>query len=96
MNKEFLSPISISFDKNIEDCIYHIRDQQVMLDSDIASFFSVETKRLNEQMKRSKARFPEDFCFQLNSKEFKNLKSQNATSNIGRGGKQKLPYQRNN
>ena len=68
MNKEFLSPISISFDKNIEDCIYCIRDQQVMLDSDIASFFSVETKRLNEQMKRNKARFPEDFCFQLNSK----------------------------
>ena len=37
-------------------------------------------------------RFPEDFCFQLNSVEFKSLKSQNATSNIGRGGKQKLPY----
>ena len=63
-----------------------------MLDSDIADFFDVDTKRINEQMKRNKARFPEDFCFQLNSLEFKTLKSQNATSNIGRGGKQKLPF----
>ena len=63
-----------------------------MLDSDIAAFFDVDTKRINEQMKRNKARFPEDFCFQLNSLEFKTLKSQNATSNIGRGGKQKLPF----
>lgn len=63
-----------------------------MLDSDIASLFEVDTKRLNEQMKRNKNRFPNDFCFQLNSKEFKNLKSHFATSNKGRGGKQKLPF----
>ena len=92
MNNSLLPTISISFNKNIEDCIYNIRGQQVMLDSDIAVFFDVETKRINEQMKRNKARFPEDFCFQLNSLEFKTLKSQNATSNIGRGGKQKLPF----
>lgn len=92
MNNSLLPNISISSNKNIEDCIYNIRGQQVMLDSDIAEFFDVETKRINEQMKRNKARFPEDFCFQLNSIEFKTLKSQNATSNIGRGGKQKLPF----
>lgn len=92
MNNNLLPTISISSNKNIEDCIYNIRGQQVMLDSDIAEFFDVETKRINEQMKRNKARFPEDFCFQLNSIEFKTLKSQNATSNIGRGGKQKLPF----
>ena len=92
MNNSLLPTISISSNKNIEDCIYNIRGQQVMLDSDIAEFFDVETKRINEQMKRNKARFPEDFCFQLNSIEFKTLKSQNATSNIGRGGKQKLPF----
>ena len=92
MNNSLLPTISISSYKNIEDCIYNIRGQQVMLDSDIAAFFDVDTKRINEQMKRNKARFPEDFCFQLNSLEFKTLKSQNATSNIGRGGKQKLPF----
>lgn len=92
MNNSLLPNISISSNKNIEDCIYNIRGQQVMLDSDIAEFFDVEAKRINEQMKRNKARFPEDFCFQLNSLEFKTLKSQNATSNIGRGGKQKLPF----
>lgn len=92
MKNSLLPTISISSNKNIEDCIYNIRGQQVMLDSDIAEFFDVETKRINEQMKRNKARFPEDFCFQLNSLEFKTLKSQNATSNIGRGGKQKLPF----
>ena len=78
--------------QSIEECIYNIRGQQVMLDSDIASLFEVDTKRLNEQMKRNKNRFPDDFCFQLNSKEFKNLKSHFATSNKGRGGKQKLPF----
>ncbi len=92
MDNSLLPTISISSNKNIEDCIYNIRGQQVMLDSDIAEFFDVETKRINEQMKRNKARFPEDFCFQLNSKEFKTLKSQKATSNVGRGGKQKLPF----
>ena len=92
MNNSLLPTISISSNKNIEDCIYNIRGQQVMLDSDIAAFFDANTKRINEQMKRNKARFPEDFCFQLNSLEFKTLKSQNATSNIGRGGKQKLPF----
>ena len=92
MKNNLLPSMTFSFEKNIEDWIYNIRGQQVMLDSDIAEFFDVETKRINEQMKRNKARFPEDFCFQLNSLEFKTLKSQNATSNIGRGGKQKLPF----
>ena len=64
MNNSLLPTISISSNKNIEDCIYNIRGRQVMLDSDIAAFFAVDTKRINEQMKRNKARFPEDFCFQ--------------------------------
>ncbi len=77
-------------DRNIEDCIYNIRRQQVMLDCDVAYFFGVETKNLNKQMKRNIGRFPEDFCFQLNSSEFKNLRFQNATSN--HGGRRYLPY----
>ena len=76
--------------KNIEECIYNIRGQQVMLDSDVAYFFGVETKNLNKQMKRNANRFPEDFCFQINSLEFKNLRFQNVTSNYG--GRRYLPY----
>ena len=54
-----------------------------MLDSDVAYFYNVEVKRLNEQMKRNKERFPEDFCFQLNDGEYESLlRSQNVTSNL--------------
>ena len=55
----------------IENKIYTIHGKQVMLDSDVAFYFQVETKYLNRQMQRNKMRFPEEFCFKLNSKEFK-------------------------
>ena len=61
-----------------------------MLDRDLAELYGVETKRLNEQVKRNIERFPEDFMFQLTSNEFDNLKSQIATSSWG--GVRKLPY----
>ena len=51
-----------------------------MLDQYLAELYEVETKRLNEQVKRNKERFPADFMFQLTKEEFDNLKSQNATS----------------
>lgn len=51
-----------------------------MLDSDMASLYGVETKRLNEQVRRNIARFPQDFMFQLTEEEFENLKAQSATS----------------
>ena len=54
-----------------------------MLDQDLAELYEVETKRLNEQVKKNKERFPADFMFQLTKEEFDNLKSQNATSNWG-------------
>lgn len=76
----------------IEEHIYEIRGKQVMLDSDIAFLFGIETRFINQQMKRNVKRFPEDFCFQLNSLEFKSLKSQIVISNKGRGGIRKLPY----
>lgn len=76
----------------IKNMIYFIRDQKVMLDSDLANLYNVETKRLNEQVKRNLKRFPSDFMFQLTINEFEFLKSQIATSKEGRGGKQKLPY----
>lgn len=67
-----------------------IRGQKVMLDHDLAQLYGVETRRLNEQVKRNLKRFPKDFMFQLNDKEFTNLMSQNATSN--RGGRRKYPH----
>lgn len=84
--------IKVDNQEDIEKRIFVIRGMQVILDSDVAELFGVEVKRVNEQMKRNIERFPEDFCFQLNSSEFNNLKSQNATTNHTRGGKHKLPY----
>lgn len=92
MNNNLLPSISATFDKNIEDCIYTIRGQQVMLDSDIANLFKVEVRVINQQMKRNIERFPEDFCFQINSREFKTLRSQNVTFNYSTKGRKYLPY----
>src|SRR5688572_2625748 len=77
-------------DEVIISKIYLVRDHKVMLDGDLAELYQVETRRLNEQVKRNVARFPEDFMFQLTEKEWENLKSQNATSSWG--GRRKKPY----
>jgi len=71
--------------------IYNIRNQQVMLDRDLAKAYEVKNKRLNEQVKRNKDRFPDDFCFQLNQKEFDILRSQFATANKHWNKKRFLP-----
>ena len=76
--------------ESIRNCVYTIRGQQVMLDSDLADIYGYEVKRLNEQVKRNINRFPEDFMFQLTMDEVDLVKSQNATSSWG--GKRKLPY----
>ena len=70
--------------------IYLIRGQNVMLDQDLAEPDGVETRRLNEQVKRNLGRFPDDFMFQLYKDEFSNLKSQFATSRWG--GRRSLPF----
>ena len=77
-------------DELITSKIHVIREKKVMLDSDLAELYDVETRRLNEQVKRNIARFPVDFMFQLTQEEFENLKSQFATSSWG--GRRKLPY----
>ena len=64
--------------------ILMVRGQSVMLDSDLAKIYGVTTKRLNEQFRRNKDRFPEDFAFQLAAKEVTNLRSQIATSKMRR------------
>ena len=74
----------------IESLIYEIRGQKVMLDRDLARLYGVETKVLNQAVKRNIKRFPEDFMFQLNNEEFTNLMSQIVTSSWG--GIRKLPY----
>lgn len=75
---------------NIQPMIRVIRECQVMLDSDLSALYGVETRRLNEQVKRNIERFPDDFMFQLRKDELDNLMSQNATSSWG--GTRKLPY----
>lgn len=85
--------IIASNDAQIRNMIYTVRGQQVMLDSDLAELYGVETKRLNEAVGRNKARFPEAFCFKLTDDEEQSLRSQIATSKTaeGRGGRRYLP-----
>ncbi len=78
--------------ERIASQIYLIRGQKVMLDSDLAALYGVVTGRLNEQVKRNRRRFPEDFAFQLTQEEFNSLTSQIAISNAGRGGRRKPPW----
>ena len=71
--------------------IHLIRGVRVVLDSDLARLYGVETRRLNEQVRRNRRRFPPEFMFQLNKQELARLMSQFATSNGGRGGVRKPP-----
>lgn len=78
-------------EKLILKTIMLIRGEKVILDSDLAELYGVETRRLNEQVRRNIDKFPEDFMFQLTKEEFDNLKSQIATSSSNWGGRRKLP-----
>ena len=79
-------------DDFIKSRIFTVRGVQVMFDSDLAVFYGVPTKRLNEQVKRNVERFPDDFMFQPTAEELGGLRSQFATSNRGRGGARYTPY----
>ncbi len=78
--------------QNLQDKIYTIRGQQVMLDRDLAKLYQVETKVLNQSVKRNIQRLPSDFMFQLSKEEFENWKSQIVTSNSDKMGLRKMPY----
>ena len=84
----------IVHNKEIQSMIYTFRGRQVMLDSDLAMLYQVETKYLNRQRNRNAERFPEDFCFQLSKEEYEFLRCQNVTSKNenGSGGRRYLPY----
>jgi len=75
----------------IAQSIVVVRGQKVLLDEDLAALYGVETRRLNEQVRRNLDRFPADFMFQLDDAEYAALISQIATSKPGRGGRRKLP-----
>ncbi len=84
---------------DIKSLIYAVRNQQVMIDSDLAMLYQVETKALNRSVKRNLVRFPEDFCFQLTAEEYEVLRCQIGTSkryavetSDSRGGRRYLPY----
>jgi hypothetical protein len=92
MNDKMLKSRSLIPIERIENRIFLIRGQKVMLDADLAELYGVTTKRLNEQVKRNRARFPEDFMFQLTASETELLRSQIATSKKGRGGRRYTPF----
>lgn len=78
-------------DESVINKIYFIRGLKVMLDSDLAELYQVETKRLKEQVKRNISRFPSTYMFELTEKEYTFLRSQIATSKTGRGGTRYVP-----
>ena len=78
--------------EEIENKIYRIRREKVMLDTDLAEIYGVETKYLNRAVKRNIERFPEDFRFQLTDDETERLRFQIGTSKKGRGGRRYNPY----
>ena len=89
-----LVPVAIE-SKDIGNLVYVIRGKQVMIDSDLAVLYQVETKNLNKAASRNSDRFPEDFRFKLTKEEFDGLRFQSGTSNQeqgGRGGRRYYPY----
>lgn len=79
--------------ERVQQLIYFIRGQRVMLDSDLAAMYGVETFNLNKAVKRNIDRFPPDFMFQLTKEEADSLRFQTGMSKFeGRGGRRYLPY----
>jgi hypothetical protein len=91
VSKKVNHEIAASAEK-IESIIYFIRGQKVMLDSDLAELYGVETKILKRAVRRNRERFSADFLFLLNNQELMRLRCQNGTSKMGRGGSRYLPY----
>jgi len=102
---KFLIKQEMQIIKSIQNRIYEIRGERVMLDKELAELYQIETKALNLAVKRNIKRFPKDFMFQLNNEEWESLRfqietsndsnflrSQNETSKKGRGGTRYLPH----
>ena len=78
--------------QNLHANIYLVRDHSVLLDFQLAQLYEVETRVLNQAVKRNSNRFPSDFMFQLSPSEMQNLMSQNVISSEQHGGRRKLPF----
>jgi len=87
-----MNKTAIILAKRVGSKILVLRNQKVVLDSDLAELYGVSVKRLNEQLKRNPARFPPDFLFTITRAEYLNLRSQNATSSSAHGGRRYLPH----
>ena len=86
------APVTALATADLSHLILTIRRQRVLLDSDLAALYGVETKNLNKAVQRNKERFPADFMFQLSPEEHKALRFQSGTSKTGRGGRRHPPY----
>lgn len=88
-----MKDLIINQDIKIEDLIYNIRGKEVMLDSDLAKLYHVETKRINEAVKNNSLKFPNRFCFYINEKEYNNLRSKISTTSLENnyGGRRYTP-----
>jgi len=86
-----MNKTAIILAKRVGSKILVLRNQKVILDTDLAELYGVTVKRLNEQLKRNPQRFPRDFLFTLTRAEYQNLRSQNATSSSAHGGRRYLP-----
>jgi len=87
-----MNKTAIVLANRVSSKILILRNQKVILDTDLAELYGVPVKRLNEQIKRNPQRFPDDFLFTLTSEEYQNLKSQDATSGSSHGGRRYLPH----
>jgi len=87
-----MNNIIVKKEEKLTNLIYEIRGKQVMLDRDLAKLYKIETRVLIQKLKRNIEKFPEEFCFQLNQKEFLNWRSQNVMSNNDKIGLRRPPY----
>jgi len=87
-----MNKTAIVLAKRVSSKILILRNQKVILDTDLAELYGVPVKRLNEQIKRNHERFPADFLFTLTSDEYQGLRSQDATSTSAHGGRRYLPH----
>ena len=87
-----MNNIVVKKEEKLTNLSYEIRGKQVMLDRDLAKLYKTETRVLIQKLKRNIERFPEEFCFQLNQKEFLNWRSQNVMSNNDKIGLRRPPY----
>ena len=91
-NRLVLAKVRPQLAFSVESRIFLLRGQRVILDTDLAELYAVPVRQLNQQIKRNRARFPEDFVFRLTTKEKENLRSQIVISSSKHGGTRYLPH----